>query len=142
MLVQQPDGQADGGAACFAGLDVSSWAPLIEVAPQHETVFSIFYWAWMKGSPAAPVGLMRAKIDDAFRLFISSFKGCNSVPLLDFITLILNNLNPAVSASDPDVSFRIKQAQRIAVFESDAASPHSKALIADFLGLAAQAAQS
>ncbi|KAI1118017.1 Neurochondrin-domain-containing protein [Nemania sp. NC0429] len=101
VLVQQPDGHTAGGATCFAELDVGNWAPLIEIAPQHETVFSIFHWAWVKGSTAAPVDLMRAKIDDALQLFISSFKGCNPTPLLDFITLILNNLDPALRPPNP-----------------------------------------
>ncbi|KAI0442197.1 Neurochondrin-domain-containing protein [Xylaria telfairii] len=94
ILVQQPDGKDAGGATCFAELDIESWGPLIEIAPQHNAVFSIFYWAWIKGAIAVPVESMRTKIDNALQLFISSFKGHNPTPLLDFITLIFDNLNP------------------------------------------------
>ncbi|KAI0429649.1 Neurochondrin-domain-containing protein [Xylaria sp. FL1042] len=101
VLVQQPDGQATGGATCFAELDVSSWASLIEIAPQHETVFSIFHWAWVNGSAGVPVETMKAKIDDALLLFVSSFKGQHPTPLLDFITLIFDSLNPNLRPSNP-----------------------------------------
>ncbi|KAI0118731.1 Neurochondrin-domain-containing protein [Nemania sp. FL0031] len=101
VLVQQPDDQVAGGATCFAKLDVGSWGPLIEIAPQHETVFSIFHWAWVKGSTAAPAETMRTHIDDALRLFISSFKGNNPTPLLNFITLIFDNINPNLRSSNP-----------------------------------------
>ncbi|KAJ8125110.1 hypothetical protein O1611_g8530 [Lasiodiplodia mahajangana] len=101
ILVQQPDDQVVGGATCFSKLDVSSWGPLIEIAPQHETVFSIFHWAWVKGNAAAPAENMRAKIDDALRLFISSFKGNNPTLLLNFVTLIFDNINPNLRPSSP-----------------------------------------
>ncbi|KAI1426969.1 Neurochondrin-domain-containing protein [Xylaria sp. FL1777] len=94
VLVQQPDGQAAGGATCFAELDVNSWAPLIEIAPQHMTVFSIFHWTWVKGSTAASAVTLKAKIGDALILFISSFKGHHPVLLLNFITLIFDSLDP------------------------------------------------
>jgi hypothetical protein len=99
ILVQQPDGEAAGGATCLAELQGSNWAPLIEIAPQHKHVFSIFQWAWINGSTAVPVETMKTKIDEALQLFSSSFKGQNPTSLLDFITLILDNLNPSVSAS-------------------------------------------
>ncbi|KAI0455307.1 Neurochondrin-domain-containing protein [Xylaria acuta] len=101
VLVQQPDSQAAGGAACFAELDVGSWEPLIEVAPQHETVFSIFHWAWVKGTTAVSAETMQAKIYKALQLFISSFKGHNPTHLLNFITLIFDNLNPNLRPSNP-----------------------------------------
>ncbi|KAI1154270.1 DUF1941-domain-containing protein [Nemania diffusa] len=101
VLVQQPDDQVVGGATCFAGLDVNSWGPLIEIAPQYETVFSIFHWAWVKGIATVPAEITRAKIDDALQLFISSFKGNSPAPLLDFITLIFDNINPNLRPSDP-----------------------------------------
>ncbi|RYC64749.1 hypothetical protein CHU98_g1482 [Xylaria longipes] len=101
VLVQQPDGQAAGGATCFAELDVGSWEPLIEIAPQHETVFSIFHWAWIKGSTTLTIEIMRAKIDNALQLLISSFKGHNATPLLNFITLIFDNLYPNLRPSNP-----------------------------------------
>ncbi|KAI0542212.1 Neurochondrin-domain-containing protein [Xylaria digitata] len=101
VLVQQPDGQTAGGATCFAKLDVSSWEALIEISPQYQTVFSIFHWAWVKGSTAVPVETMKAKIDDALQLFVSSFKGHHPTPLLDFITLIFDNLNPNLRTSNP-----------------------------------------
>ncbi|KAI0408588.1 Neurochondrin-domain-containing protein [Xylaria palmicola] len=101
VLVQQPDGQKTGGATCFAQLDVGNWAPLIEIAPQHDTVFSIFYWAWIKGSTPTSVDIMRSKIDDAIRLCVSSFKGHNPTPLLEFITRIFDNLDPDLRPLDP-----------------------------------------
>ncbi|KAI1127795.1 Neurochondrin-domain-containing protein [Nemania abortiva] len=102
VLVQQPNDQVAGGAACFAKLDVNDWVPLIEIAPQYETIFSIFHWAWIKGGLAVPPEIMRAKIDDAFRLFISSFKGNdNPMRLLEFITHALNNIDPNLRSSDP-----------------------------------------
>ncbi|KAI1755478.1 Neurochondrin-domain-containing protein [Xylaria castorea] len=100
-LVQQPDSQAAGGATCFAELDVDSWVPLIEIAPQRETVFSIFYWAWIKGNTAVPVETMQAKINNALQLFISSFKGHNPKLLLNFITSVLDNLNPNLRPLHP-----------------------------------------
>ncbi|KAI1310862.1 Neurochondrin-domain-containing protein [Xylaria venustula] len=101
ILVQQPSGRAAGGATCFAELDVDSWASLIEIAPTNETVFSIFHWAWVNGTINTPVEAMRTKIDDALLLFVSSFKGHHPTPLLDFITLILDNLNPNLRSVNP-----------------------------------------
>ncbi|KAI8626833.1 DUF1941-domain-containing protein [Xylariaceae sp. FL1651] len=101
VLVQQPDGSAMGGATCFAELEVSYWAPLIEIAPQHNNVFSIFHWAWVKGSITVPAENMTTKIDEALQLFLSSFKGHNPTPLLEFITLILENLNPTLRSPNP-----------------------------------------
>ncbi|KAJ8108037.1 hypothetical protein ONZ43_g6548 [Nemania bipapillata] len=101
VLVQQPDDQVMGGATCFAQLNVDSWASLIEIAPQHKTVFSIFHWAWVKGNAATPVEIARVKIDDSLRLFISSFKGNNPTPLLDFITLIFDSIDPNLRPLDP-----------------------------------------
>ncbi|KAI1282361.1 Neurochondrin-domain-containing protein [Xylaria sp. FL0933] len=101
VLVQQPQGQAAGGATCFAELDISSWGSLIEVVPQHETVFSIFYWAWVSESTGVPLETMRAKIDDALLLFVASFKGQHPAPLLNFITLTFDNLNPNLRPSNP-----------------------------------------
>ncbi|TGJ87684.1 hypothetical protein E0Z10_g1080 [Xylaria hypoxylon] len=101
VLVQQPGSQATGGATCFAELDVNNWGALIEVAPQHETVFSIFHWAWVNGGTAALAETMKSKIDDALRLFVSSFKGHHPKPLLDFITLIFDNLNPNLRPLNP-----------------------------------------
>ncbi|KAK5636644.1 hypothetical protein RRF57_012356 [Xylaria bambusicola] len=94
VLVQQPHGQAVGGATCFAQLDVNSWAPLIEIAPLYETVLSIFHWTWVNGSASVPVEEMRSKIDEALLLFVSSFKGQHPTPLLDFIALVFENLDP------------------------------------------------
>ncbi|KAI0194535.1 Neurochondrin-domain-containing protein [Xylaria flabelliformis] len=93
--------QAAGGARCFAELDVDSWTPLIEIAPQHDTVFSIFYWAWIKGTMAVSAETMQAKVNNALQLFISSFKGHNPTPLLDFITSVFDNLNPELRPSNP-----------------------------------------
>ncbi|TRX89634.1 hypothetical protein FHL15_009543 [Xylaria flabelliformis] len=101
ILVQQPDSQAAGGARCFAELDVDSWTPLIEIAPQHDTVFSIFHWAWVKGTMAVSAETMQAKVNNALQLFISSFKGHNPIPLLDFITSVFDNLNPELRPSSP-----------------------------------------
>ncbi|KAI0528025.1 Neurochondrin-domain-containing protein [Xylaria bambusicola] len=100
VLVQQAPDQAVGGATCFAHLDVNSWAPLIEIAPQHETVLSIFHWAWINGSATAPVEEMRSKIDKALLLFVSSFKGQLPTSLLDFIALVFENLNPNLRPLD------------------------------------------
>jgi hypothetical protein len=99
VLVQQPDDEVTGGATCFAQLEVNNWAPLIEIAPQHKDVLSIFHWAWVKGSNTVPTETMAAKIDDALQMFISSFKIQNPTPLLDFITVLLDNMNPDVSVS-------------------------------------------
>lgn len=96
-LVQQPAGESAGGATCFAELEVSSWASLIEIAPEHKDVFSIFHWAWVNGSSSVPAEAMRKKIDEAVQLFISSFKGHYPGPLLDFVALILDNLPSNVS---------------------------------------------
>ncbi|KAI1175965.1 Neurochondrin-domain-containing protein [Nemania sp. FL0916] len=100
VLVQQPDGQAAGGASCFAGLDMDSWKSLIEIAPQHNTVFSIFHWSWVKGSHAVPAETMQKKISDALLLFVSSFKGQNPTTLLDFIALLFDNLRPDLRPSN------------------------------------------
>ncbi|GAP91157.2 putative duf1941 family protein [Rosellinia necatrix] len=101
ILVQQPDGQAAGGATCFAELDINSWAPLIEIAPQHKPVFSIFHWVWVKGSSTVPPEDMNAKIDKALQLFISAFTRHNPTPLLDFVALILDSLSPNLRPLDP-----------------------------------------
>ncbi|KAI0194152.1 DUF1941-domain-containing protein [Astrocystis sublimbata] len=101
VLVQQPDDQDVGGASCFAELDVATWEPLIEVAPQHKTVFSIFHWVWIKGSMAVPVEALQAKIDQALQQFIASFKGHNPTPLLNFVTLICENIFPNPGPSHP-----------------------------------------
>ncbi|KAI0393922.1 DUF1941-domain-containing protein [Xylariaceae sp. FL0594] len=93
-LVQQPASAPSGGATFFSELEVSSWAPLIEIAPQHEHVFAIFNWAWVNGSSSIPPEAMRNKIDEAMQLLISSFKGHYPGPLLDFVALILDNLPP------------------------------------------------
>ncbi|KAI1360524.1 Neurochondrin-domain-containing protein [Xylaria arbuscula] len=102
VLVQQPHGQAAGGATCFAQLDLNTWGPLIEIAPQYETVFSIFHWAWVSGSLAVPAKDLRPKLDGALKLFISSFKGQNPIPLLNFITLVFDNLNPDLRPPEPE----------------------------------------
>ncbi|KAI0553018.1 Neurochondrin-domain-containing protein [Xylaria curta] len=101
ILVQQSDSQAAGGARCFAELDVDNWTPLIEIAPQHDTVFSIFHWAWIKGTTVVPAETIRTKVNDALQLFISSFKGHNPTTLLDFITSVFNNLNPDLRPLNP-----------------------------------------
>lgn len=98
VLVQQPDGETEGGATCFARLEVNNWETLIEIAPQQKSVFSIFHWAWIKGSNGVPAESMMTKIDEALQLFLSSFKGQPPAPLLDFFTLILDNLSPNVCA--------------------------------------------
>ncbi|KAI1826256.1 Neurochondrin-domain-containing protein [Xylaria intraflava] len=100
-LVQQPEGHPVGGATCLAGLEVNDWAPLIEVAPQYETIFSMFHWTWSKGGAVVPAQTMRTKIDEALRLFISSFKGHDPTPLLDFVVLVLDNLNPDLRPLNP-----------------------------------------
>ncbi|RYO81249.1 hypothetical protein DL766_000265 [Monosporascus sp. MC13-8B] len=40
------------GASIFAGLDIDEWTPLIEIAPEHPHVLSIFIWAWERGTTA------------------------------------------------------------------------------------------
>ncbi|KAI2642854.1 Neurochondrin-domain-containing protein [Xylaria nigripes] len=95
-LVHQPDSEVVGGATCLAELDVDSWAPLIEIAPQHCTVFSIFHYAWTTGFATIPANILQEKIDGALQLFVSSFKGHDSVPLLDFIVVILKSLDPSL----------------------------------------------
>ncbi|KAI1813907.1 DUF1941-domain-containing protein [Poronia punctata] len=100
-LVQQPAGEPAGGATRFAELEVGSWTPLIEIAPQHKDVFSIFYWSWINGSKSVPTDTMMEKISEALQLFISSFKGQYPAPLLDFIAMTLENLPPHLRSPNP-----------------------------------------
>ncbi|OTA80436.1 hypothetical protein M434DRAFT_401763 [Hypoxylon sp. CO27-5] len=85
------------GARIFAGLEIDDWAPLIEIAPEHSHVLTIFIWAWERGT----TGLeneqareaMRAKIDSGIQSFVSSFIGTDATSLLEFISHILRNLD-------------------------------------------------
>ncbi|KAI1324887.1 DUF1941-domain-containing protein [Xylariaceae sp. FL0255] len=100
-LVQEPSDAAEGGAKRLAELDVAVWTPLLNAAPEHKDVFSIFYWAWTQGADSLPVETIRDKIDEALGLFHLKFKGHNSLPLLEFFTLLLDNLVPIRWSSDP-----------------------------------------
>ncbi|OTA66493.1 DUF1941-domain-containing protein [Hypoxylon sp. EC38] len=93
------------GARIFAGLEVDDWAPLIEIAPEHSHVLTIFIWAWERGT----TGLeneqsreaMRAKIDNGIQAFVSSFIGTDATSLLEFISHILRNLDEHLIPRNP-----------------------------------------
>ncbi|KAI1457227.1 DUF1941-domain-containing protein [Annulohypoxylon moriforme] len=93
------------GAKIFANLEVDDWTSLIEVAPEHSHVLTIFIWAWEKGTvdlqdENAKV-LMRAKIDSGVQSFVSSFIGTDATSLLEFISHILRNLDEKLIPQNP-----------------------------------------
>ncbi|KAI1143926.1 DUF1941-domain-containing protein [Hypoxylon sp. FL0543] len=93
------------GAKIFANLEVDDWAPLIEIAPEHSHVLTIFIWAWERGT----TGLedeqareaMRAKIDSGIQSFVSSFIGTDATSLLEFISHVLRNLDESLIPRNP-----------------------------------------
>ncbi|KAL7626802.1 hypothetical protein AAE478_003576 [Parahypoxylon ruwenzoriense] len=93
------------GAKCFADLDIDDWAPLIEIAPEHPHVMTIFIWAWEKGTTGLvdekSTAAMRAKIDEAIQSFISSFIGTDAASLLLFISHVLRNTDEHLVPQNP-----------------------------------------
>ncbi|KAI8958796.1 DUF1941-domain-containing protein [Daldinia sp. FL1419] len=94
-----------GGAKSFVDLDIDDWTPLIEIAPEHAHVLTIFIWAWERG----PTGLddeaareaMRTKIDQGIQSFVSSFIGTDATSLLEFISHVLRNINENLIPRNP-----------------------------------------
>ncbi len=90
------------GAKCFANLDVDDWTPLVEIAPEHAHVLTIFIWAWEKGT--AELGDeqskngMRSKIDKGIQALVSSFIGTDATSLLEFISHLLRTLDEHVGS--------------------------------------------
>ncbi|KAI0887189.1 DUF1941-domain-containing protein [Annulohypoxylon maeteangense] len=99
-LITIPD-----GAKIFANLEVDDWASLIEIAPEHSHVLSIFIWAWEKGTAGLEdqkaKDLMRDKIDGGVQSFVSSFIGTDATSLLEFISHILRNLDESLIPQNP-----------------------------------------
>ncbi|KAI1104215.1 DUF1941-domain-containing protein [Jackrogersella minutella] len=93
------------GAKAFANLDVDDWTPLIEITPEHSHIFTIFVWAWIKGTAGLKDGqareAMRAKIDGGIQALVSSFIKTDATSLLDFISHILRNLNENLIPRSP-----------------------------------------
>lgn len=89
------------GARIFANLEVDDWTSLIEIAPEHSHVLTIFIWVWERGTigleDEKEKGLMRAKIDNGIQSFVSSFIGTDATSLLEFVSHILRNLDEDVS---------------------------------------------
>ncbi|KAI1467041.1 DUF1941-domain-containing protein [Daldinia caldariorum] len=94
-----------GGAKSFADLDVEDWTPLIEIAPEHAHVLTIFIWAWERGTTGledeAAREAMRTKIDQGIQAFVSSFIGTDATSLLEFVSHILRNLNENLIPHNP-----------------------------------------
>lgn len=89
------------GAEGVANLEVEDWTPLIEIAPEHSHVLTIFIWAWEKGTlnvkDEQAREAMRSKIDQGIQSFVSSFIGTDATSLLEFISHVLRNLDESVS---------------------------------------------
>ncbi|KAI1804410.1 DUF1941-domain-containing protein [Daldinia bambusicola] len=94
-----------GGAKTFVDLDIDDWTPLIEIAPEHAHVLTIFIWAWERGTTGledeAAREAMRSKIDQGIQAFVSSFIGTDATSLLEFISHILRNLNENLIPQNP-----------------------------------------
>ncbi|KAI1645326.1 DUF1941-domain-containing protein [Daldinia loculata] len=94
-----------GGAKSFADLDIDDWTPLIEIAPEHSHVLTIFIWAWERGptdlEDEATQEAMRTKIDQGIQSFVSSFIGTDATSLLEFISHVLRNLNENLIPRNP-----------------------------------------
>ncbi|OTB20377.1 hypothetical protein K445DRAFT_72027 [Daldinia sp. EC12] len=94
-----------GGAKSFVDLDIDDWTPLIEIAPEHSHVLTIFIWAWERGpsnlEDEAARESMRTKIDQGIQSFVSSFIGTDATSLLEFISHILRNLNENLIPKNP-----------------------------------------
>lgn len=99
-LISVPD-----GARIFANLEVDDWTSLIEIAPEHSHVLTIFIWAWERGTigleDEKEKGLMRAKIDNGIQSFVSSFIGTDATSLLEFVSHILRNLDEDLVPRNP-----------------------------------------
>ncbi|RYP87133.1 hypothetical protein DL769_000592 [Monosporascus sp. CRB-8-3] len=92
------------GARIFAGLDIDEWTPLIEIAPEHPHVLSIFIWAWERGTTAladqqSRTG-MRNKIDRSIQSLVASFSGTDATSLLEFLSH-LGNLDSELIPQNP-----------------------------------------
>ncbi|RYP92136.1 hypothetical protein DL770_001717 [Monosporascus sp. CRB-9-2] len=92
------------GAGIFAGLDIDEWTPLIEIAPEHPHVLSIFIWAWERGTTALADQQsrngMRNKIDQSIQSLVASFSGTDATSLLEFLSH-LGNLDAELIPQDP-----------------------------------------
>ncbi|KAI1212419.1 DUF1941-domain-containing protein [Annulohypoxylon truncatum] len=99
-LITVPD-----GAKSFANLEVDDWTSLIEIAPEHSHVLTIFIWAWEKGTLGIEdenaKALMRAKINSGIQSFVSSFIGTDATSLLEFVSHILRNLDENLIPQNP-----------------------------------------
>ncbi|KAI0180058.1 DUF1941-domain-containing protein [Hypoxylon sp. FL1284] len=93
------------GAKAFVSLDVDDWSPLIEIAPEHSHILTIFIWAWEKGTTGLEDGQsreeMRAKIDRGIQAFVSSFIGTDATSLLEFVSHVLRNLDDRLIPQNP-----------------------------------------
>ncbi|RYP67291.1 hypothetical protein DL771_007309 [Monosporascus sp. 5C6A] len=78
------------GARIFAELDIDEWTPLIEIAPEHPHVLSIFIWAWERGTTALAdqqsKNGMKNKIDQSIQSLVASFSGTDATSLLEFLS--------------------------------------------------------
>ncbi|KAI2636435.1 DUF1941-domain-containing protein [Hypomontagnella submonticulosa] len=93
------------GAEGVANLEVEDWTPLIEIAPEHSHVLTIFIWAWEKGTlnvkDEQAREAMRSKIDQGIQSFVSSFIGTDATSLLEFISHVLRNLDESLIPRNP-----------------------------------------
>ncbi|RYP41470.1 hypothetical protein DL767_000975 [Monosporascus sp. MG133] len=93
------------GARIFAGLDIEEWTPLIEIAPEHPHVLSIFIWAWERGTTALADQQsrngMRNKIDQSIQSLVASFSGTDATNLLEFLSH-LGNLDAELIPQNPE----------------------------------------
>ncbi|RYP47406.1 hypothetical protein DL768_006521 [Monosporascus sp. mg162] len=92
------------GARIFAALDIDEWTPLIEIAPEHPHVLSIFIWAWERGTTALADQQsrngMRNKIDQSIQSLVASFSGTDATSLLEFLSH-LGNLEAELIPQNP-----------------------------------------
>ncbi|KAI1771334.1 DUF1941-domain-containing protein [Hypoxylon cercidicola] len=94
-----------GGAEAFVNLDVDDWTPLIEIAPEHSHILTVFIWTWERGTASLEDDqsreVVRAKIDRAIQAFVSSFIGTDATSLLEFISHVLRNLDERLIPRNP-----------------------------------------
>ncbi|XXH05134.1 hypothetical protein Hte_011559 [Hypoxylon texense] len=93
------------GAKVFVDLDLDDWTPLIEIAPEHSHILTIFIWAWERGTASLEGEqsreAVRAKIDKGIQAFVSSFIGTDATSLLEFISHVLRNLDERLIPRNP-----------------------------------------
>ncbi|KAI1758797.1 DUF1941-domain-containing protein [Hypoxylon sp. FL1150] len=93
------------GARAIVDLDVDDWSPLIEIAPEHPHILTIFIWAWEKGTinleDDQSREVVRTKIDKGIQAFVSSFIGTDATSLLEFISHVLRNLDERLIPRNP-----------------------------------------